>query len=76
MQTNLWREFEGLLPSRTKLIGTVNAHNGDDTSTLTLPEGGTLRAIGTSVSIGSKAYVQDGRVLGLAPDLPTNNYTV
>lgn len=76
MQTNLWRQFEGLLPSRTKLIGTVSAHNGDGTSTIDLPEGGSLRAIGIDVPIGDKAYVQEGRVIGPAPNLPTNDYTV
>ncbi|EIL99149.1 hypothetical protein UUA_09086 [Rhodanobacter thiooxydans LCS2] len=52
------------------------AINTDGTSSLTTPEGGTLRAIGTSVGVGANVYVQLGRILGPAPTLPTYNLTV
>lgn len=56
-----------LLPPR--IIMTVNADNGDGTVTVTAGNGGTIRATGTATA-GDKVYVQAGRVLGPAPDLP------
>ncbi|WP_050981855.1 hypothetical protein [Rhodanobacter thiooxydans] len=76
MLIDVWKRFEGLLPSQTVTIATVAAINTDGTSSLTTPEGGTLRAIGTSVGVGANVYVQLGRILGPAPTLPTYNLTV
>lgn len=76
MLVDVWKQFEGLLPSQTVLLATVSAINTDGTSSLTTPEGGTLRALGTSVGVGSNVYVQFGRIMGPAPNLPTYNLTV
>lgn len=76
MLVDIWKRFEGLLPSQTISIATVAAINTDGTSSLTTPEGGTLRAIGTSVGVGSNVYVQFGRITGPAPNLTTYNLTV
>lgn len=76
MLIDAWRRFEGLLPSRTVMLATVTAINTDGTSTLSTPEGGTLRALGTSVGVGANVYVQQGRILGPAPNLPAYNLTV
>lgn len=76
MLIDVWKQFAGLLPSQTVLLATVSAINTDGTSSLTTPEGGTLRALGTSVGVGSNVYVQFGRITGPAPNLPTYNLTV
>ena len=76
MLIDVWKQFDGLVPSQTTIIATVTAVNSDGTSTLSTPEGGTLIAQGNVVIVGGKAYVQAGRVLGAAPDLPTYEFTV
>lgn len=76
MLIDVWKQFEGLLPSQAVLLATVAAINTDGTSSLTTPEGGTLRALGTSVGVGSNVYVQFGRIVGPAPNLPAYNLTV
>lgn len=47
----------------------VSAVNADGTVTASSASGHTIRAIGTA-TVGDHIYVQDGRVLGTAPDLP------
>jgi hypothetical protein len=76
MLIDVWKRFEGLLPSQTVTLATVAAINPDGTSSLTTPEGGTLRAIGADVGVGANVYVQNGRILGPAPTLPTYDLTV
>lgn len=70
MAANLWTRFRRLLPDNPLIIVTVTAHNVDGTSTVTTVAGGGMRVRGTDVAVGNKAYVQDGRILGEAPDLP------
>ncbi|WP_251073473.1 hypothetical protein [Shewanella sp. NKUCC05_KAH] len=48
---------------------TVAAVNADGTVTASSASGHTIRAIGSG-TVGDHIYVQDGRVLGTAPDLP------
>lgn len=55
-----------VLPRQIMLVSAVNA---DGTVTASSASGHTIRAIGT-VTVGDHVYVQDGRVLGTAPDLP------
>ncbi|QYK07561.1 hypothetical protein [Shewanella mangrovisoli] len=55
-----------VLPRQIMLVSAVNA---DGTVTASSSSGHTIRAIG-SASVGEHIYVQDGRVLGTAPDLP------
>lgn len=55
--------------SQPRWIMTVAAVNSDGTVTASSASGQTLRAIG-SASVGDHIYVQDGRVLGPAPNLP------
>jgi uncharacterized protein (AIM24 family) len=52
-----------------RMIMTVAAVNADGTITASSASGHTIRAIG-SATLGDHIYVQDGRVLGTAPDLP------
>lgn len=74
--TNPWSKFQVLIEGPPMLIGSVTAHNGDGTSTLSMPGGGTLRATGQGVAIGSKAFVRDNEIIGEAPNLPTSNLEV
>lgn len=55
-----------VLPRKIMLVSAVNA---DGTVTASSASGHTIRAIGTA-TVGDHIYVQDGRVLGTAPDLP------
>ncbi|MCU8034362.1 hypothetical protein L5M38_16175 [Shewanella sp. SM101] len=52
-----------------RMIMTVDAVNADGTVTASSASGHTIRAIGSG-TVGDHIYVQDGRVLGTAPDLP------
>lgn len=65
----LWQSFRELLPKRPLLVGTVASHNADGTSTLTTPEGGSVRVQGQSVAVSAQAFYQDGRIVGEAPAL-------
>lgn len=67
---NPWQQFRNLLPGSPLVVGTVSAHNADGSSTIDLPGGGSINAIGQTVAIGQKAFVRNGQVLGQAPDLP------
>lgn len=80
MSTNLFARLRALLPAPPVLVGTVVAHNADGTSSVEIPSGvasaplapglstgSTLRARGTQVAVGLRAYVRDGVVEGEAP---------
>lgn len=73
---NIWRIFSDLMPAEPMLVGTVLAHFDDDYSTIEMPGGGVIRARGTGVAIGDKAFVQGGEVRGEAPDLTFYEVTV
>lgn len=68
--TNVWKRFQSLLPDDPLLVGEVAAHNADGTSTVTLPDGTTLRVRGQQVAVALNAFVRSGDVLGEAPALP------
>jgi len=77
MDRNLWAKFVRLLPSSPLLVGTVQSHNSDGTSTIVLPDGNsTLRARGQGVAVNSKAFVKDGVVQGEAPNLPVTQIDI
>lgn len=69
--SNLYRQFLQLLPRDPLQVGTVTAHNDDETSDVQLPGNQTVRVRGQLVPIGDQAFVKGGEVLGPAPDLPT-----
>lgn len=73
---NVWTQFKKLLPSQALLTGEVIAHNADGTSTVELPDGSLIRALGTGVAIGSNAFVRGGEIVGAAPKLPIYDATV
>lgn len=71
MRTELWDQFDGLVGSSPRLLATVTAHNADGTSSLTTYDGAQMRAIGiVGGSIPYNVWVQHGRVLEGAPNLP------
>lgn len=51
-----------------RTIMSVSTINADGTVTASTASGQSLRVIG-SATVGDKIYVQDGRVLGTAPNL-------
>lgn len=72
MPINLWRDFSTLVPGAPRLLGTVTAHNADGTSSLTTADGNALRAWGKveGQTPPYNAFVRDGKVEALAPNLP------
>ncbi|GIU22270.1 hypothetical protein [Shewanella sp. MBTL60-007] len=61
--------------SLPRMIMTVQSDNGDGTVKLISDSGLKATAIGSG-SAGSKVYVQDGRILGTAADLPHSEIEV
>ena len=61
--------------SLPRMIMTVQSDNGDGTVKLISDSGLKANAIGSG-SAGSKVYVQDGRILGTAADLPHSEIEV
>lgn len=69
MQTNIYRALLDLLPAAPLLVGTVTAINADDTRTVQLPGGGTVRARGEAAP-NDRVFLRDGLIEGPAPTLP------
>ena len=67
MSTNLFRFIREINPQPTLQIATVLSVNGDNTSTIEYPDGSQQVARGTSVSVGSAAFVRNGVIEGVAP---------
>lgn len=79
--TNAYVKLKQILPPAPVLVGLVTAHHEDDTSTVVLPTqegrieyaagvaaGSTIRARGTTVPVGDKAFVRNGVIETRAPD--------
>ena len=73
---NIWQQFKALIPADPLLIGEVLQHNDDGTSTVRLPGNQVIRVQGQGVGIGSRAFVQAGRVQGEAPTLETYSIAI
>ncbi|MDP2808682.1 MAG: hypothetical protein Q8O34_00870 [Rhodocyclaceae bacterium] len=65
---NPWKRFEKLLPASPLDVGTVVAHQTGN-SRVQLPAGDVIWAKGTPVTAGGMAYIREGEVVGLAPNL-------
>jgi hypothetical protein len=78
MQTELWRSFHGLLPGSPRILATVTAHNADGTSSLTTADGNSMRAWGQLDGRAPpyNAFVRDGKLEAVAPNLPLLQLTV
>ena len=68
--TNIWKQFQGLLPKYSRIIGTVISHNNNGSSTVALREGSLVTADGQGVAVGQKALVENRVVIREVPDLP------
>lgn len=67
---NPWVQLTRLMAPGAKQIVTVASVGTDGTSVVTLRSGGDVRVAGDSVAAGQKAFIQGGRIVGRAPDLP------
>ncbi len=78
MPTNLWRDFNGLLPGRARILATVTVHNADGTSSLTTADGNAMRAWGKvdGAVPPYNVFVRDGSIEASAPNLPLLQLTV
>jgi len=77
MRTELWDQFSGLAGVNARVLATVTAHNVDGTSSLTTYDGHQCRAMGQlSGVIPYNVWVQDGRVVEIAPNLQLVELTV
>lgn len=77
MRTELWDQFGALVGGPIRVLATVTAHNADGTSSLSTYDGAHIRALGQlGGTIPYNAWVQDGRVVDTAPNLPLVEATV
>jgi hypothetical protein len=61
---NPWSIFQQDILARVpRKIGLVQAHNSDGTSTVQLPEGGTLNIHGQDVAVDAWCFIRDGEVM-------------
>ena len=73
---NPWTKFAQLIAPGAKQIVTVTTVGSDGTSVVTLRNGSSMRVAGDTVATGQKAFIQNGRIIGRAPDLPVQNVEV
>lgn len=73
---NPWTKFAQLIAPGAKQIVTVASVGSDGTSVVTLRNGSSMRVAGDTVAAGQKAFIQNGRIIGRAPDLPVQNVEV
>ena len=66
--TNIWQQFKALSPDGVRVVATITANNGNGTSQAELRDGSVISVKG-EVSVGEKAFIQDGDINGAAPDL-------
>ena len=71
MRTDLWGNFQGLLPDSPRLLATVVAHNADGTASLVTADGQSLRAWGQieGATIPYNVFVKAGKLESSAPNL-------
>ena len=68
MTTNLWAQFQGLLPASPLLIAQIVTVDTDGSSIVELPGGAQFKARGgAGFATGDWVYVRDGEIRGEAP---------
>ncbi|WP_417705309.1 hypothetical protein [Rheinheimera aquimaris] len=67
---NSYRRLRTLTQSQPRTVATVTSHNPDGTSTVQLNSGAYITVLGQDVDVSSKAYIEGGRIVGQAADLP------
>ncbi|PKM17404.1 MAG: hypothetical protein CVV11_19795 [Gammaproteobacteria bacterium HGW-Gammaproteobacteria-15] len=68
--SNSYRRLRTLTQSQPRTVAEVTTHNPDGTSTVQLMSGAFITVLGQDVEEGSQAYIEGGRILGQAADLP------
>ncbi len=71
---NPWKRLRKLIAGPPTLVGIIQAHNADGTSTAQLTGGGNIRVNGQDYAIGAYVLIKDHDIVGEAPSLPS--YTV
>ena len=66
---NAFLKFRQLLPQKTRFTITITTVNSYGTSAGVTRDGGKVRVLGDTVAVSSKAWVEDGRIVGEAPTL-------
>lgn len=66
--SNAYSNFKALVGTSATDVVTITNLNGDGTSTSTTLAGNTVIVKGESVSVGNKAYIRGGEVIGQAPN--------
>lgn len=69
--SNVWRQFLDLLPRQPVTIARVKLIHGDGTSTVQTPAGHLVRVQGDDLALETMAFIQGGRIIDEAPDLPS-----
>lgn len=68
---NPWKRFIGLLPGGVRTVAIVRSINAmAGLSEVELRTGTRVTVRGVDVPVNSKAYIADGVITGVAPDLP------
>lgn len=79
MPNNAWLNLLGILPQGRYIKGNVTALNADGSVTIATSDGATIRARplpGQTWSITDGVFVQDGRIVDSAANLPGITQTV
>lgn len=76
---NRFRQFQRITGLDRRLYGTVIQIRADGTTIVQTPENRTIRARGTGIPVGSKAFVliqpnRPPQLDGPAPDLPLSDF--
>ncbi|MBO9484158.1 hypothetical protein [Salinisphaera sp. G21_0] len=56
--TNIWQQFKALITEGARVVATMTANNGNDTSQAKLRDGSVMNVKGESVGVGQKAFIQ------------------
>ncbi|MBQ4836033.1 hypothetical protein [Pseudoalteromonas luteoviolacea] len=73
--SNALNRLSAVLSSKQRSIVKVVTVNTDGTTTVEHSDGSQSTVLGDSVTSGS-AYIEDGRIVGAAPDLPYSELEV
>ena len=68
--SNSYRRLRTLTQSQPRTVATVTSHNADGTSTVQLNSGAYITVLGQDVDVSNKAYIEGGRIVGQAANLP------
>ncbi|GAA4648188.1 hypothetical protein GCM10023116_04540 [Kistimonas scapharcae] len=71
--TNIWKQFETLLPKQSRTIATIISNNANGTSTAQLRNGTEIILSGESVQPGKKVITNGSEVSYEVPDIPVYN---